>query len=53
MESVAERVKVTVDEFVYEAPLLMVIEPLGAVVSDGVGVGVGVALVESENFWIR
>ena len=33
MESVAERVNVTVDEFVYEAPLLMVIEPDGAVVS--------------------
>ena len=36
MESVAESVTVTVDELVYEAPLLMLIEPLGAVVSDGV-----------------
>jgi hypothetical protein len=45
VESVAERVKVTVDEFVYDAPLLMVIEPLGAVVSDGVGVGEGVGVV--------
>ena len=36
-------------EFVYEAPLLMIIEPfVGAVVSvvDGVGVGVGVVVVE-------
>ena len=38
-------------EFVYEAPLFMIIEPfVGAVVSvvDGVGVGVGVGVVVVE-----
>mgnify|MGYP001614577086 CR=1 FL=1 len=40
MESVAESVTLTVDELVYEAPLLMLIEPFGGVVSEGVGVGV-------------
>ena len=41
VESVAERLRVTVVELVYEAPLLMLTEPAGAVVSDGVGVGEG------------
>ena len=45
MESVAESAKVTVEEFVYEAPLLMLREPVGAVVSEGVGVGEGVGVV--------
>ena len=44
MESVAESVKVTVDEFVYEAPLLMLREPVGAVVSDGADVANDVSL---------
>lgn len=44
MESVAESVKVTVEELVYEAPLLMLIEPLGAAVSDGADVANDVSL---------
>ena len=47
----AERVTVTVVELVYEAPLLMLIEPLGAVVSvwTGVGLGVGVGAADVVN----
>ena len=42
--SVAERLRVTVGELVYEAPLLMLTEPLGSVVSEVVGGGVGVGV---------
>ena len=49
MESVAESVKVTVEEFVYEAPLLMLTEPDGTVVSDGVA-SLNVAIIAPPGF---
>ncbi len=44
--SVAERLRVTAVELVYEAPLFMLTEPLGAVVSEVVVVGDGVGVRE-------
>ena len=49
LESVAESVKVTVEEFVYEAPLLMLTEPDGTVVSDGVA-SLNVAIIAPPGF---
>ncbi len=46
LESVADKVKVTDVEFVYVAPLLMEIEPVGGVVSEVCGVTLAVAPVE-------
>ena len=47
--SVAERLKVIVVELVYDALLLMLTKPLGAVVSVGVGAGVGAELVVKDT----